>query len=295
MTPEPPDESVVPDAAPGEAPKPATRPVWQVLAVPIAIVLGAGLIAAGLAFGLRDDRGLTEAQVESALDRAIAKLPAGGPGEAASTAPAASAVARLSDALLAYAKGVGLDEAKFKACVAKPETVALLNKHFQQGVSLGVEGTPTFFVNNKRIVGAQPAAIFDEVIQAELSGSPTTLDGYSAAVKTLAQQGRFEIVTAKVDLTGAQITGGKNAKVMIAEFSDFQCPFCKTWTEGYYQRLRPRLGADIALAFLHFPITQIHPNAGTASAAAHCAGEQGKFWEMHDLLFSKQKEWQSLQ
>jgi protein-disulfide isomerase len=48
------------------------------------------------------------------------------------------------------------------------------------------------------------------------------------------------------------------------------------------------------MAFLHFPITQIHPNAGNASVAAICAGEQGKFWEMHDLLFARQQEWQNL-
>ena len=50
----------------------------------------------------------------------------------------------------------------------------------------------------------------------------------------------------------------------------------------------------MAIAFLHFPITQIHPNAGNASVAAICAGEQGKFWQMHDLLFARQTEWADL-
>ena len=60
-------------------------------------------------------------------------------------------------------------------------------------------------------------------------------------------------------------------------------------------RIRQRLGADVSLAFVHFPILQIHPNAGNASAVAICAGEQGKFWPMHDLLFKRQQEWERLQ
>ena len=48
------------------------------------------------------------------------------------------------------------------------------------------------------------------------------------------------------------------------------------------------------IAFLHFPLTRIHPNAAGAHFAAECAGAQGKFWEMHDLLFERQDEWAAL-
>ena len=290
MQPHGPDPEPVPPIAPA-----ASRPWWPILLTPAAIVVGCALIAAGLFLGLKRD-GLGAAEVESAVGRAFAAQPtvASGPVGAVSTAPPSGALSRLSDALISYAKSVALDVPKFQACVAKPETLALLNKHFQRGVSLGVEGTPTFFINNKRLVGAQPAAVFDEIVQAELSGSPTTLDGYSAAVKQLAASGRFEITADKVDVTDAQIKGSRSAKVVIAEFSDFQCPFCKTWTDQYLAKLRTQLGENVALAFVHFPIVQIHPHAGTAGAAAICAGEQGKFWEMHDLLFSKQKEWAAL-
>ncbi len=94
-------------------------------------------------------------------------------------------------------------------------------------------------------------------------------------------------------MSATRIEGNPNAKVMIAEFSDF-CPFCKRWTEASISEVRSRLGDDVAIAFLHFPITQIHANAGNASLVAICAGEQDKFWEMHDLLFARQAEWADL-
>ena len=83
--------------------------------------------------------------------------------------------------------------------------------------------------------------------------------------------------------------------MVIAEFSDFQCPFCKRFFDQALASIRRREGADVALAFLHFPIVKLHPNAGNASAAAVCAGDQGKFWPMHDLLFKNQAAWQNLQ
>ena len=183
-----------------------------------------------------------------------------------------------------------------QTCLADQGRGATINRHLQRGAALNIDGTPTFVINNKKIVGAQPTAIFQEIIQAELKGSPTTLDGYSASVKALAATtpARFEILPAKIDLAEAHIEGSATARVVVAEFSDFQCPFCKRWTEETLKALRPTFGNDVALAFLHYPIVSIHPNAGNASLAALCASDQGKFWPMHDLLFAKQTEWQGL-
>ena len=81
---------------------------------------------------------------------------------------------------------------------------------------------------------------------------------------------------------------------MIVEFSDFQCPFRQRWYYESLPQIREYIGEDVALAFLHFPIAHIHPNATAVHAAAECAGAQGKFWEMHDLLYEKQVEWSRL-
>lgn len=84
--------------------------------------------------------------------------------------------------------------------------------------------------------------------------------------------------------------GNENAKVILIEYSDFQCPACAS----YYplvKALHGELGDSLLIVYRHFPLSQIHMNAEGAARAAEAAGKQGKFWEMHDLLFERQKEW----
>lgn len=275
------------DPPPTEAPAARTRVPWTAFLNPAAILLGALIIAAAIWY---TDDGPHPAETLPLVALAGAESTA-----PPTTAPVSSAQTLLT-AFNGYARQLSLDATKFQQCLSNQAHVQLLNTQLQLGSSLGVNGTPTFFVNNKRIVGSQPAFVFEEVINAELKGSPTTIDGYSASVKTLASSNppRFEILATAPDTTGAQFQGNPNAKVIVLEFSDFQCPFCKRWGDDYLTTLRKRLGDDVALGFMHFPIAQLHPNAGNASVAAICAAEQGKFWEMHDILFARQQEWASL-
>ncbi|MBI5946756.1 MAG: thioredoxin domain-containing protein [Chloroflexi bacterium] len=278
------------------AAQPATlrrQPAWSYFLTPIAVVIGSVIIA-GAIWYTDDDPPASAADTHAA---SMAGDESGaGMSVAPTVAPSSSGATTMLATLLAYAKQLGLDQAKFQQCLGKQETSQAISRQLQRGQALGVNGTPTFFINNKRIVGSQPAAIFDEVIAAELRGSPTTLDGYSDGIRQLAATSppRFVIEAQKVDVSDAAIEGNPAARVMIAEFSDFQCPFCRRWTQDYLSKIRANLGNDVALAFLHFPIISIHPNAGNASAGAVCAGEQGKFWQMHDLLFSNQDTWASL-
>lgn len=82
--------------------------------------------------------------------------------------------------------------------------------------------------------------------------------------------------------------GPADAWVTIVEFSDFQCVFCgkAEGTIAEIDRERPGL----RWVYKHFPLTSIHANALNAAIAAECANEQGKFWEMHDLLFKNQNK-----
>ncbi len=85
--------------------------------------------------------------------------------------------------------------------------------------------------------------------------------------------------------------GDADAKAALIEFSDFECPFCGTFaTEIYPQIDRDYIkGGTLRYMFVDDPIEQMHPNAFKAHEAALCAGEQGKYWEMHTQLFAHQK------
>jgi protein-disulfide isomerase len=82
--------------------------------------------------------------------------------------------------------------------------------------------------------------------------------------------------------------GPPNALVTIVEFSDFECPFCGRYSP-VIKEVMDQYPTQIRLVYRHLPLTSLHPNAQKAAEAAICAQDQGKFWEMHDLLFAEQK------
>jgi protein-disulfide isomerase len=86
-----------------------------------------------------------------------------------------------------------------------------------------------------------------------------------------------------------RVKGDPKAPVTIVEFSDFQCPFCKK-SEGTLHELLTKYSGRVKLAYLDFPLREIHPQAQSAAEAARCAGEQGKFWEYHDALYADQSK-----
>ena len=83
------------------------------------------------------------------------------------------------------------------------------------------------------------------------------------------------------------IRGDASAPVTIVEFSDFQCPFCRQ-ASPTLKKVQDTYGEKVRIVWKDFPLTDIHPQAFKAAEAAHCAGEQGKYWEFHDRLFSSQ-------
>jgi protein-disulfide isomerase len=85
------------------------------------------------------------------------------------------------------------------------------------------------------------------------------------------------------------ILGNKNAKVTIVEFSDFQCPFCrKFWSETLPQIKKDYIDTGkVNLVYRDFPLS-FHPAAKVSAEATGCAADQGKYWEMHDKIFSEQ-------
>ena len=102
-------------------------------------------------------------------------------------------------------------------------------------------------------------------------------------------------VVAASDQNGtiADHTSGSDAnKILFIEYGDYQCPSCKGAFEGV-KTLSKEYDNSVTFVFRNFPLTTIHPNARAAAATAEAAGLQGKFWQMHDLLYSNQDNWSS--
>lgn len=94
-----------------------------------------------------------------------------------------------------------------------------------------------------------------------------------------------------IDIAGAAVKGAPNARVAIIEFSDYECPFCSR----HALQTLPELAKEyidtgkVRYVFRNLPLESIHPNAMRAAVAAECAGEQGKYWQLHDRMFANQR------
>jgi protein-disulfide isomerase len=93
------------------------------------------------------------------------------------------------------------------------------------------------------------------------------------------------VFRADVAVNGAPFKGTERAPVTIVKFEDFQCPYCKT-VQLTYQELLKRYNGKVRLVHKDLPLDAIHPQARQAAEAARCAGDQGKFWEYHDILYT---------
>ncbi len=206
-----------------------------------------------------------------------------------------------------WAKQIGLNLAKWKADKESPEIAALIAKDNAYGMSVGAEGTPSFFLNGKFISGAMPFETFKAVIDEQIKKADELLRKgvrqeklYQALVdenvkaagpaptQAAAQPGgeqRFDVQPGN-----SPAMGPKNAPVTIVEWSDFQCPFCGR-VEPTLKQVLGTYGNKIRLVWKNQPLP-FHPNAMPAAEAAMAAYEQGndKFWAMHEKLFAKQND-----
>ncbi len=141
----------------------------------------------------------------------------------------------------------------------------------------------------------QPAATMTELgkdVEDLKLGQGAILQELASISRTLQggarQQGPRRNVVLKA--TGAEVLGDAKARVAIIEFSDYQCPFCLR----YFRNTMPKLLEEyvatgkVKYVLRDFPLSSIHPEAFAAAVAARCAGDQGKYKEMHDQFFAKQ-------
>ncbi len=93
----------------------------------------------------------------------------------------------------------------------------------------------------------------------------------------------------QIDIEGAPVRGSPMAQITVVEFSDFECPYCGR-AHPVLEQVLSEFEGRVRLVFKHYPLSSAHPHALPAARAAVAAGNQGKFWEMHDLLFEHQRQ-----
>jgi protein-disulfide isomerase len=204
-----------------------------------------------------------------------------------------------------WADTLGLDVAQFEADFGKPEYQQTIERDIALAEKLGAEGTPNFFVNGTNIRGAQPLGAFEEVVDFQLAlakmkqeegVSPAQMYATLVAASYEApserdvaeerpSEPRQRVEMVPVDKDDA-VKGADDALVTIVEFSDFQCPFCVR-VQPSLARLTDTYGDKVRVVFKHYPLP-FHNQADEAAKLSMAAQKQGKFWEMHDLLFENQ-------
>lgn len=199
-----------------------------------------------------------------------------------------------SDNLKKYAKDLGLNANKFNTCLDQNQKKQSVETDLNQGESLGVRGTPGFFIDGRLLGGAFPFEAFKEIIDKEIAGTgSTSCKDYSQDIQHYCDetgndpQKPFKPLPKNVDVANTPARGASNAKVALVEFSDFECPYCIRAYPTVKQILKA-YPDDVKFYYKNLPLRNIHPNAQRASEAALCAGDQNKFWEYHDKLFEVQ-------
>jgi protein-disulfide isomerase len=194
-----------------------------------------------------------------------------------------------SELFAGYASAAGADAAAFGECLSSGRYTEAVQADLVEGLNLGVQGTPTFFIDGQAFVGAQPIenfrqaiAMVDEGLSIAPPPQPTPAPAPTPA--PLPEDASLD--------DAAGIKGDPDAPVVIVEYSDYQCPFC----QRHFAQVLPELQSyiddgTVLYVFKDFPLTSIHPQAPKAAEAARCAGDQEAYWEMHDLLFQNQQQW----
>lgn len=211
-----------------------------------------------------------------------------------------------SDVFVRLAGEAGADVTLYTPCLADSAIAEQVKASLAEGTALGFSGTPSFnFVvegtgDAYQLVGAQPYDTFNNWFT-------TIADGGSPVDPAAAQnQGQGEIplwaipenwaddpAQPGVNLAGDFWRGNPDAPITVVEFSDFQCPFCQRHTLDTQPLLDEQFvdTGDVMWIFKHFPVQSTHPFAFDAAIFAQCVGEQGQFWEVHDILFERLSEW----
>ncbi len=205
-----------------------------------------------------------------------------GSNESKDNAPATEGVVTPAE----VAKVIGLKKVDFEKCVAEKRGADRVNANLQEGTSAGIGGTPTSVIVTKSgeqyfLVGAQPADVLDGYVVAAMEDD---------AIKLTELESQFGIPDAPdVPVLGEEdhLKGSPDAPVALIEYSDLECPYCKSFHPTVKQALE-KYGDQMVWAYRHFPLESIHSSARPLAEGSECAAQLGgndKFWEYVDYVF----------
>ncbi|MCL2725118.1 MAG: thioredoxin domain-containing protein [Polyangiaceae bacterium] len=205
---------------------------------------------------------------------------------------------KLEDAdLEKIASDMGLNVEKVKTAIKESKHKKDIDADLALVEEVQASGTPHFFVNGRRLVGAQPFEKFKAIIDDEIKkfedqkGKVAAKDYYDHLMKTAKGAPEPEKKVAPPVPAGAPFRGSANAKVVIQEWSDFQCPFCSR-VEPTIAEVMKNYGDKVKFVWRDKPLP-MHQDAPLASEAAREALKQkgpDGFWKMHDKMFANQQK-----
>ena len=193
--------------------------------------------------------------------------------------------------ILQAGRDIGLDIDKFTADLDSGKYRPTVESEIQQAVSVGATGTPAFFINGRYLNGARPFEQFKPIVEQEIHGKrPEFVAGTNVKrdeprpVSKPRRPPEDPNKIYEVDLAGAASRGPENAPVIIVEFTDFQCPFCKR-VQPTLQQILKDYPDSVRLVTKNLPLA-FHADARGAARAALAANRQGKYWEFRELIFN---------
>ena len=204
----------------------------------------------------------------------------------------------LEDAdLFGYATGAGAQLGLVKHALTTNRHQKILDRSQMEATDFEASGTPAFFINGRRLKGAQPEASFKAIIDEEIIRANALLAAgihpaklYDELIKNGKGPAPLEKKSVPAPPADAPFRGGKNAKVVVQAFSDFQCPFCSRAT-SVIDTVVKTYGQRVKVVWRHKPLS-FHKDAQLAheaSVEAYVQKGNDGFWKMHDKLFANQR------
>lgn len=200
------------------------------------------------------------------------------------------------------AEKVGADMTAYQQCIASGRAKVPVEQSVAAGQALGFQGTPSFrFIDGKSgdaytLVGAQPLDAFVRRADALIAGEKPPEDPKPEPPE-LPVWAKPEGLSPDPNrpgytMAGDQYKGDPKAKLVVIEFTDFQCSHCRRHALETQSALDEQFvqTGKVQWVIKHFPL-RIHDHAAVAAVAAECAADQGKFWDMYHLLYERMDDW----